>query len=328
MDYMHYQRYPHIHGDLEPAFVVRPHEPCCPDEQEECVCVTSGDVERWNDTADMLSAISGVTPEDIEKIDTVLDLTTYSARWNSAADAVEASAEYWNSTYDTVNANSAIWASANDIPQIESDINDLTSALSSLANTKSDKLYFDPNSISGDGSPGAPYAVKNWAYNATIREQLQDIQKHIIPVSAADGLPDRFIFDGAKYMCDSANSAIADIQADLNEKTSAINNLSAVALAASAYSMEVRDKCPTYVADEYTIQRRLVASGIANTYEFSLKGLPAAYTADIAKGVEAYDIARRLDAMNLVSFVEHLPYPTSEGAIRDLTAGQTIYYCV
>ena len=72
MDYMHYQRYPHIHGDLEPAFVVRPHEPCCPDEEDECVCVTSGDVERWNDAADMLSALSGVTPEDIEKIELIV----------------------------------------------------------------------------------------------------------------------------------------------------------------------------------------------------------------------------------------------------------------
>lgn len=334
MDYMHYQRYPHIHGDLEPAFVVRPHEPCCPDEQEECVCVTSGDVERWNDAADMLSALSGVTPEDIDKIDTVLDLTAYSARWNSAADAVETSAEFWNSTYDTVCANSAVWASAKDIPQIESDINDLTSALSALADTKSDKLYFDPNSISGDGSPGAPYAVRDWVTNKNLRDDVNDIYHHIIKIpSGTDGYKEeRWLFDGEHEMLASARDAISAIQSDLNLKTDAINSLSSVALSASAFAKDVRDRCPTYEADEYTLHRSTksgaIASGVGNTYVFSLKKLPYEYTSAIDLGAEAYNIAKRLDAMELVQFKYLAPYPTSTADITACTSGRTIYYCV
>jgi hypothetical protein len=326
MDYMHYQRYPHIHGDLEPAFVVRPHEPCCPDEKEECMCITSGEVDRWNTAAEILSGLSGFTPEDFDKIASAGEIAESADFWNSAYNTLNTNSASWNSVYNTVCSNSATWESAGQIPEILSGMDNLADAISA----KSNKLYFDPSSISGDGTPGAPYAVRDWLTNKNIRDDVTDIYNHIIKIpSGVDGYrEERWLFDGEHEMLASANAAISGIEKDLEDKTKAINNLSAVALSASAYAMEVRDRCPEYVADDYTIERRLVASGISNTYEFRLKGLPPAYTSAIDLGTEAWQIAKRLDAMNLVSFQEFTPYPTSEGAIRNLTANRTIYYSV
>ena len=328
MDYMHYQRYPHIHGDLEPAFVVRPHEPCCPDEKEECVCITSGEVERWNDAAEILSGLSGFTPEDFDKIASAAEVATSADFWNSAYNTVNTNSANWNSTYNTVCSNSATWESAGQIPEILSGMENLADAISA----KSDKLYFDRDSLSGDGSKGSPISVRGWQSYINFRDALDEVYDHIITVPPADGLGERFIFDGAKIMLDSANSAIADMSAQMYIDTQNILNLSSVALAASAYAKEVADKSPEYVADERTIHRYCeeepIASGIGNKYVFTLKALPVEYTSGIDKGIEAYNMVQELRSMGLAGFRKKVPYPTKAGDISACTALNTIYYSV
>lgn len=67
----------------------------------------------------------------------------------------------WDSTYKTVSSNSANWNSA---VNYSGNINANTSAISALsaAFAKQVKIYFDPNTINGDGTTGAPYTVKNY----------------------------------------------------------------------------------------------------------------------------------------------------------------------
>ncbi len=334
MDYMHYQRYPHIHGDLEPAFVVRPHEPCCPDEQEECVCVTSGDVERWNDAADMLSALSGVTPEDIEKIDEVLTSATL---WNGTYETVSANSGNWNSAFNAVTANSATWNKASAIPQITSAINDLASSLSALEDVtegKQDKIYFDGKSIIGDGSTGSPYRVYDWARISKINEDVKFFREHILERAvSSDGDSDG---KSATYLItDGAAAAIKKINPQLdtlNEfmlgwdtKMSALSDdvENAVKLGNLAIS-----ESKTYYGDGDTISIDPKYESSARTKEFvvSLIGLPSGVNADIRKGLEAYNIATSLAAKRLLEWA-NAERPTSDAGAAKYAAANVIYVC-
>lgn len=116
-------------SDLEPAFVVRPGEDCCPQPQPECECVTSGDVMRWNHAADITESL---TEEQIAGLSSIPDVSE-----------IIASASAWNSCYDTVSANSADWEeirklssfsadTLNKFDEIESAFNDVHDELSAL----------------------------------------------------------------------------------------------------------------------------------------------------------------------------------------------------
>lgn len=331
MDYMHYQRYPHIHGDMEPAFVVRPHEPCCPDEKEECVCVTSGDVEKWNDAADMLSALSGVTPEDIEKIDEVLTSATL---WNGTYEAVNANSGNWNKTFDAVTANSATWNNASAIPQITSDINNLASSLSALEDvteSKQDKIYFDGKSIIGDGSTGSPYRVYDWARVSRINEDLSELYNHIITGSniSIDGLPgSAFITDGAAAAIKAINPQLVTLNEFMLGWDTKMSGLSddvenAVKLGNLAIS-----ESKTYFGDGDTISIDPKYPGTTRTKEFvvSLIGLPSGVNADIRKGLEAYNIATTLAAKRLLEWA-NAERPTSDAGAAQYAAANVIYVC-
>lgn len=176
--------HPHhrIHSDIEPAFVVRPGEECCPDDQQNCECVTSGDVERWNAVWEMMSAFSG---QNIDEL----------ASGYSAFGDIAASADLWNATYGIVSEYSANWNSACEglaelekrVTSAENDITDLyltSSALSAELAKKSDKLYFDTegdySSIVGDGTKEHPYSVRN--YDKLKNADVSELIKHFKPV--------------------------------------------------------------------------------------------------------------------------------------------------
>lgn len=337
MDYMHYQRMPHIHGDLEPAFVVPPHEPCCPDEKEECMCITSGEVEKWNEAADMLSALSGITPEDLDNVASAVSALTSADFWNAAYDGLfdekDGSAKIWNGTYTTVFTNSGIWNSASQIPTITANINSLSGDVAALSANKQDKIYFDNSpvdgSLSGDGKAGSPYGVKGWQTYANLRNIVNDIRDHILVGQDPSGVSG-YIFDGASGLLKNYGERIYDAEQHLKTDDKNIIDLSAMAMAASAYAKELADKTPEYIADERTIHRSVasgepIAQGVGNTYVFSLKGLPDEINADIAYGVSAYNMAKQLMNMQLAGFLWHAPYPKKQADVANLNRKDIIY---
>lgn len=130
-------------NDTEKACVVPPWEECIPDENE-CVCVTNDDVERWNEIS-ALSSISGLDLSDLSSISGLVN-----------------SAEYWNSNYDTTSSNSAYWSSHSAyIEQIESLSGDLYN-LSGVTSGAITKIYTD-KSISGLGTEDEPFYVSRWS---------------------------------------------------------------------------------------------------------------------------------------------------------------------
>lgn len=174
----YYPRHPHDRwwNDTEPAYSVAPWEGCC-DKDDDCVCVTPDDVEVWNS----ISSLSGLTAIDWENIssysaiaasadlwnDDYLTTSANSANWNKVSglndltNLLSSNSANWDSTYKTVSSNSANWNSA---VNYSGNINANTSAISALsaAFAKQVKIYFDPNTINGDGTTGAPYTVKNY----------------------------------------------------------------------------------------------------------------------------------------------------------------------
>lgn len=179
--------HPHhrIHSDIEPAFVVRPGEECCPEDQQNCECVTSGDVERWNAVWEMMSAFSG---QNIDEL----------ASGYSAFGDIAASADLWNETYNTVFENKEIWDQASAVPDLsarmekaEQDIQDLSAsdeALSAELAKKSDKLYFDvwnlkdnpDGSFDGNGTEQDPYRIHGLIDVEDI--DVSELVKHFKPV--------------------------------------------------------------------------------------------------------------------------------------------------
>ena len=174
----YYPRHPHDRwwNDTEPAYSVAPWEGCC-DQDEDCVCVTPDDVAVWNS----ISSLSGLTAIDWENIssysaiaasadlwnDDYLTTSANSANWNKVSglndltNLLSSNSANWDSTYNTVSSNSSNW---NRAVSYSGNINANTSAISALsaAFAKQVKIYFDPNTINGDGTTGAPYTVKNY----------------------------------------------------------------------------------------------------------------------------------------------------------------------
>lgn len=175
--------------DLEPAFVVKPGEDCCPSGKDECVCVTSGDAARWDHAADILD---NLTEEEIDALSGI-----------SAFTDVAESADLWNSCYDTVSANSADWSTIASLSGFSADVNnkfdeidtkfDAVDSAISAVDAKIPHYYFatsanvpqgDPWSITGDGTSGAPFGVRNWYTFANLSSYMQDLQRHIYGISA------------------------------------------------------------------------------------------------------------------------------------------------
>lgn len=161
------------HSDLEVAAVPMPGHDCCPEPQEECVCVTSGDVALWNE----ISALSGLSGIDWDTLYNISGLSasanlwnsnyttvrTNSAAWSNKLDssALEENSAFWQGASETVRDNSAKWNSAcSSIPQIYTNKTNIEKLSADFA--KQVKIYFDKTTIEGDGTYNSPYTVKDY----------------------------------------------------------------------------------------------------------------------------------------------------------------------
>lgn len=164
-DYCH----PHhrIPNDVEHAFVVPPGHECCPDDEPECVCVTSGDVANWNQAYE---TVSGISPEDWAKF----------ASGASAYGEIASSADKWNETYGLVQEGKPRW---DQISAFEMALTSACDELTSAINRKADSFAVDENSIIGDGTSGHPYGVRDYEKLFMSRELLNSIIRHFKQVN-------------------------------------------------------------------------------------------------------------------------------------------------
>lgn len=161
------------HSDLEVAAVPMPGHDCCPEPQEECVCVTSGDVALWNE----ISALSGLSGIDWDTLYNISGLSasanlwnsnyttvrTNSAAWSNKLDssALEENSAFWQGASEIVRDNSAKWNSAcSSIPQIYTNKTNIEKLSADFA--RQVKIYFDKTTIEGDGTYNSPYTVKDY----------------------------------------------------------------------------------------------------------------------------------------------------------------------
>ena len=107
-------------NDSEPAIVQPWWNDCCNHEEDDCICVTSADYERWTTLVD-LSALSAFNPEDLSAALSAYEkLDNYSAL-EDAAGCVSANSGIWNSAgyvpdiYETLSAMNDILAQKYDI---------------------------------------------------------------------------------------------------------------------------------------------------------------------------------------------------------------------
>lgn len=129
-------------NDSEPAIVQPWWNDCCNHEEDDCICVTSADYERWNTLVD-LSALSAFNPEDISAALSAYEkLDNYSALEDAAG---------------CVSANSGIWNSAGYVP----DIYETLSAMNDILAQKYDVsawsgIYTNNAEIQGTGTVERP----------------------------------------------------------------------------------------------------------------------------------------------------------------------------
>jgi len=157
--------YPGQCNDTEPVIGVRPWEHCCDVDEDPCVCVTSAEVELWNET---YSAVS-----------------SNSADWDKAVDdSWRDSADDWQSSYETVSANSAYWTSAYNIASSwdsgsNESIYNIISATSAFLTQYSAYPYINVNSdyFQGNGSPDEPIDLSQYFkwYWEQASEALNDL---------------------------------------------------------------------------------------------------------------------------------------------------------
>lgn len=183
--------YCHLHhripNDVEHAFVVPPGHECCPDDEPECVCVTSGDVANWNQAYE---TVSGISPEDWAKF----------ASGASAYGEIASSADKWNETYGLVQEGKPRWDEISSfLPVLASACDELTSAI----NRKADSFAVDENSIVGDGV-NTPYGVRDYERLAWNRDLIETIYKHFKEVNDVNypnivNLPKYSAYSGIPY---------------------------------------------------------------------------------------------------------------------------------
>lgn len=168
----------HVPNDTEPAFVALPGHECCPSypaeqyyigqnppvTQSECYCVTSADINLWN----QISSLSGIDISQLSSLEPGKWNSTYktvvqnSGIWmkSSEIDELEDLSSVWQNASKTVQNNSATWNRASSYSGIE--INRQNIEQLSADFTKNIKIYFSPDSITGTGAINQPYGVKNY----------------------------------------------------------------------------------------------------------------------------------------------------------------------
>lgn len=162
------------HSDLEVAAVPLPGHDCCgQDPNEDCVCVTSGDVALWNE----ISALSGLSGIDWDTLYNISGLSASANLWNSNYTTVRTNSAYWSNKLDSTafEENSAFWQGASEkvrdnsanwnsayysIPQIYTNKSNIEKLSADFA--KQVKIYFDKTTIEGDGTYNSPYTVKDY----------------------------------------------------------------------------------------------------------------------------------------------------------------------
>lgn len=139
-------------NDTEPASV-GPWGCCPPHPIDDCICVTSADIDRWNSMS-ALSALSGI---DLNVLSGISGMN------------LPYSATLWNSCYETVYSNSATWESAQYIPEMSAwtsaafdtltkDIWELSSHRNEVWTDKTDAPYY----IEGTGAEETPLALSHY----------------------------------------------------------------------------------------------------------------------------------------------------------------------
>lgn len=314
-------------SDLEPAFVVRPGEDCCPGPQPECECVTSGDVMRWNHAADITESL---TEEQIAGLSSIPDVSE-----------IIASASAWNSCYDTVSANSADWEeirklssfsadTLNKFDEIESAFNNVNENISAVEKKIPD-YHFDVSgyfpSMTGDGSIGAPYGVKDWQSYVNVRNELNEIHDHILVMPKTSGRPERWLFDGAQ-------AAITDLEdkyqklvlTDRNHDT-LIQHLDDALTETTNVANSALNGNKTYYGGT-GISILPYGVGETNEYIVSLAVQHIGELGDVGNEIRAIATETTNTIINSKRYVEFIgmSYPKAKSDIKDLTANKTIYF--
>ena len=140
---------PYGWNDTEYAVVVPPWETCCSSSGDNCVCITSGDVQIFDD---LYNTVSG-----------------NSASWFSAGYLVN-SAALWNSNFETVSSNSANWNSAYALSKAMADLSatwnyaySSYSSYSGFLNTYSGiSAIITDDSLSGIGNKEYPLGLNKF----------------------------------------------------------------------------------------------------------------------------------------------------------------------
>lgn len=316
-------------SDLEPAFVVRPGEDCCPGPQPECECVTSGDVMRWNHAADITESL---TEEQIAGLSSIPDVSE-----------IIASASAWNSCYDTVSANSADWEeirklssfsadTLNKFDEIESAFNDVHDELSAVEKKIPD-YHFDVSgyepSMTGDGSIGAPYGVKDWQSYVNVRKELNDIYYHIIKIPESDEKPERWLFDGAQ-------SAITDLEDQYQSVAKWLANHDTQLRAIEGNVTNLTDVANRAIEGNKTYHGSQYINIVpldGSTHDFhvflnlnSVDDIPG--MASDVRTIAKETVNNALNAKGYVEFTQLESYPKSEYDIRNKTSRNVIYWSV
>ena len=180
--------YHHWYTDVEPAYE-KPAECEChfPPMPDNCVCVTEEDAHNWNYAYNIVSAVSAGL--DVQAIASAAQLLT--------------SADYWNSAYNAVTASADLW---NKLPELSSTFK--TSAdylqwqiLSAM------KINVDNITITGDGHT-YPLGV---AYSEQIDQLVAQYEELI------RNTPD------AKAIYDALTEAMANCEEDINNRISELS---------------------------------------------------------------------------------------------------------
>lgn len=315
-------------SDLEPAFVVRPGEECCPGPQPECECVTSGDVMRWNHAADITESL---TEEQIAGLSSIPDVSE-----------IVASASAWNSCYDTVSANSADWEeirklssfsadTLNKFDEIESAFDNVNENISAVEKKIPD-YHFDVSgyfpSMTGDGSIGAPYGVKDWQSYANLRTDLNDIYSHIIEIPASDGYAKRWIFDGTKAYVTDINTRFSAVDERDSKQDENIEHLWDELSGAKKYAQSALNEVKTYLPG-HGISILPYSEGETNEYVIAIKPGDLDYVIhDQVKEIATETTNDILNGKRYVEFVKLSNYPKTTADIINSTANKTIYVAV
>lgn len=353
-DWYEHQGHPHhhhIHGDMEPAFVVRPGDDCCPEPTaQQCECVTSGDIIKWDTAADTLEGLTGVdfdkAVEALEKIDVILT-----------------SSDSWNSAYNTLSANSADWLKSDDltalsanVKQNTNDIAELSASLSSTDNRIEEvaklipDLHFEKapeGPFYGDGSVNSPYTIKDWPTIKNLKSAYNDLNSHLAmheitaveytafkpgeewgtvsPYFTAYPAESYFMTDGAAAAYNRLQDQYGDIAVSLASFNSRMDwqwNTIIAELAKKADSNGVN----TYIGGDGI---DIYETDVPTVYGITVTAIPEKYKQEIDKGLEALD---RVAVLEAKSYVEFAKVPTitgviTEEAIKNYKAADTIYYC-